>query len=97
MILTGLVTAALALVAHGAPTNDYFRCVCLNPRRPFHPNMSNYDISISCRKGYNDDKVVKGVVFDRYISIWLENTDFAGAANDRELKRHEIVGFEGFR
>ncbi|KAF9555499.1 acid phosphatase [Agrocybe pediades] len=27
-------------------------------------------------------KIVPGLVFDRFISIWLENTDFAGAAND---------------
>jgi len=29
-------------------------------------------------------KIVPGLVFDRYVSIWLENTDFAGAAADRE-------------
>jgi acid phosphatase len=27
---------------------------------------------------------VKGKVFDRYASIWLENTDFLSAAADRE-------------
>ena len=28
--------------------------------------------------------VVEGVVFDRYITIWLENTDFGAASSDRE-------------
>jgi acid phosphatase len=27
---------------------------------------------------------VKGKVFDRYVSIWLENTDYSSAAADRE-------------
>jgi acid phosphatase len=27
---------------------------------------------------------VKGKVFDRYVSIWLENTDYLSAAADRE-------------
>lgn len=28
---------------------------------------------------------VKGKVFDRYVSIWFENTDYAMAAADREF------------
>lgn len=28
--------------------------------------------------------IVSGLVFDRYISIWLENTDFSSAAADRK-------------
>ncbi|KAF8965802.1 acid phosphatase [Flammula alnicola] len=32
--------------------------------------------------GFKKPKVVPGLVFDRYISIWLENTDFTGAEND---------------
>jgi hypothetical protein len=27
---------------------------------------------------------VKGQSFDRFVAIWLENTDYSGAANDRE-------------
>jgi hypothetical protein len=37
---------------------------------------------------------VEGVVFDRYIAIWLENTDFGAASADREallLKSSEVV------
>ena len=29
--------------------------------------------------------VVRGKVFDRFISIWLENTNFADAVADREF------------
>jgi hypothetical protein len=35
---------------------------------------------------------VEGAVFNRYIAIWLENTDFAGAAADRETL---LVNVEG--
>ncbi len=28
--------------------------------------------------------IVSGLVFDRYISIWLENTDFSSASADRK-------------
>lgn len=30
-------------------------------------------------------KVVRGKVFDRFVSIWLENTNFADAVADREF------------
>lgn len=29
--------------------------------------------------------IVKGKTFDRFVSIWLENTDYSKAAGDREI------------
>lgn len=33
--------------------------------------------------------MVKGKSFDRYVSIWFENTDYDMAAGDRELTAHD--------
>lgn len=35
---------------------------------------------------YSAQAIVSGVVFDRYISIWLENTDFSSASADRAYR-----------
>jgi hypothetical protein len=35
---------------------------------------------------YGAQAIVPGVVFDRYISIWLENTDFSSASADRAYR-----------
>lgn len=40
---------------------------------------------------------VVGKTFDRFVTIWLENTDYSGAANDREIliptqiRHHELT------
>jgi hypothetical protein len=35
---------------------------------------------------------VKGKVFDRYVSIWFENTDFETAQADRKHPSHHLLG-----
>ena len=37
------------------------------------------------RKPPKKAPVVRGKVFDRFVSIWLENTNFANAVADREF------------
>jgi hypothetical protein len=35
-----------------------------------------------------ESSIVKGKTFDRFVSIWLENTDYDKAAGDRESCLH---------
>jgi len=69
MILTGLLSAALLLVVNAAPqaTDDNHSFPQPKPSPP---------------KPAPKPKIVPGVVFDRYISIWLENIDFTTASDD---------------
>ena len=75
MILAGLITTALASLACGAPAQDLQRCVLL---AVVSPQYFLLIISTSIRR------IVPGLAFDRYVVIWLENTNFAKAAKDRK-------------
>ena len=41
----------------------------------------------------NEVKVVKGKVFDRFVTIWLENIDFESAVADREFEPTAFMPF----
>ena len=40
---------------------------------------------------------VKGKSFDRFVIIWLENTDYNDALNDREFRFEKAAWFKTFR
>ena len=46
---------------------------------------TNFVVSVADLWYHRGQAIVPGAVFDRFITIWLENTDFSAASADREF------------
>lgn len=67
--------AALVSVASAAPAS------------PTATDPADVYAAQATAKSESPTSCVKGAAFDRYVSIWFENTDFDMAAADREYWR----------
>lgn len=68
---TTVAAAALATMAIAAPA------------LPTATDTADVYAAQATAKSESPTSKVKGKVFDRYVSIWFENTDYAVAAADR--------------
>ena len=69
-----IVVAVLASTAFAVPT----------PASPTATDASDVYAAQATAKTETVTSKVKGHAFDRYVSIWLENTDYEQAAADHE-------------
>jgi acid phosphatase len=74
---TSFAVASLASVALAAPAPA--------PASPTATDTADVYAAQATALTESPTSKVKGKVFDRYVSIWLENTDYADAAADREF------------
>lgn len=73
---TSLAVASVASVALAVPA----------PASPTATDPANVYAAQATALTLSPTSKVKGKSFDRYVSIWFENTDFDIAAGDRELR-----------
>lgn len=69
-----IILATLATVALAVPT----------PASPTATDVADVQAAQATAKSQSPTSKVKGKAFDRYVSIWFENTDYDMAAADRE-------------
>ena len=72
----GMSTAALIALTVAAPA----------PVSPTATDAADVYAAQATAKTESPTSHVKGKVFDRYVSIWFENTDYETAAADRRFK-----------
>jgi acid phosphatase len=72
---TGIMVTTLAVVAVAAPVS------------PTATDVTDVYAAQATAKSQSPTSKVKGKVFDRYVSIWFENTDYDMAAADRKYSR----------
>lgn len=72
---TGIYTAALLALAASAPTSSSTSVV-----NPTATDPAAVYAAQATAKTESPTSHVKGKVFDRFVTIWFENTDFQSAA-----------------
>jgi len=72
---TGISTAALLALAAAAPTSS-----SASVANPTATDPAAVYAAQATAKTESPTSHVKGKVFDRFVSIWFENTDFESAA-----------------
>ena len=74
----GISAAALVAVAAAAPAPA--------PASPTATDPADVYAAQATAKTESPTSHVKGRAFDRYVSIWFENTDYDMAASDRKFE-----------
>lgn len=75
---TAAIVATLATVALALPAT---------PASPTATDVIDVAAAAATAKSQSPVSHVKGKAFDRYVSIWFENTDYDMAADDRKHQR----------
>jgi acid phosphatase len=70
---------ALVVSAGGAITSE-------PPEATIQPSLSAIAAAVQTAPALSPVSNVKGVAFDRFVQVWLENTDYDAAAGDANQK-----------